>query len=366
MKLTALECHSWGPAGYRVRLPFEALKRRGHETRIISAGSGPGAFCLEWFTGCDVLLIQRQADLTLLEMLDQIPAPQRPAVVYEIDDLLWALHGGNRDQRGIRAMGEDRAIMRYLRRADAVTVTTPELAEHARKFNSNVYAIPNAIDYGIREWGRRLPSRPAEYSVVIGWAGSLRGTADFRPMGNALRDVLRAHPEACFAMGGAQEENAKHCAALGLPEAQVFLLPPCLFHDYPQLISIFDVGIAPLATTTSNACKSELKLTEYGAWGIPYVASDIAPYRRFRTKTGGVGGCLCRTENEWRKALEQMVSEPALREFVAQPLRDAVRKAYSLDVIADQWEYAFQLVAQRQRDRRGNSQAQLGRQEVAV
>ena len=50
---------------------------------------------------------------------------------------------------------------------------------------------------------------------------------------------------------------------------------------YPaKLASLnLDLGLAPLEINLFNECKSNLRLLEYGACGIPVVCTDIRPYQ---------------------------------------------------------------------------------------
>ena len=50
--------------------------------------------------------------------------------------------------------------------------------------------------------------------------------------------------------------------------------------EYPQYVKNLDVdfGIAPLEDNVFNACKSNIKMLEYTACGIPGVYSNVEPY----------------------------------------------------------------------------------------
>jgi DNA topoisomerase VI subunit B len=49
-------------------------------------------------------------------------------------------------------------------------------------------------------------------------------------------------------------------------------------HEYMSLYDGHQVAIAPLVNTKFNRCKSNLKLLEAGAKGIPLFASEVLPY----------------------------------------------------------------------------------------
>jgi glycosyltransferase involved in cell wall biosynthesis len=67
----------------------------------------------------------------------------------------------------------------------------------------------------------------------------------------------------------------------------------------------FDVGIAPLVDSEFNHVKSDIKILEYTALGLPVIASSVGPYRSLET------GSLCESLDDWYNALEVMISDPA-------------------------------------------------------
>ncbi len=64
----------------------------------------------------------------------------------------------------------------------------------------------------------------------------------------------------------------------------------------------FDVGIVPLTTTNINRSKSWLKRLEYGACGIPSVASDLAEQRAL------LPWGLARKPIDWTRQLRLMLN----------------------------------------------------------
>jgi glycosyltransferase involved in cell wall biosynthesis len=82
----------------------------------------------------------------------------------------------------------------------------------------------------------------------------------------------------------------------------------------------WDIGIAPLADTPFNACKSDLKAREYMAAGIPAVYSRVAPYAA--TIRHGETGFLASTRKEWLEALDALADDPGLRERMGKAARE--------------------------------------------
>src|SRR5439155_25113703 len=84
-------------------------------------------------------------------------------------------------------------------------------------------------------------------------------------------------------------------------------VPPLPFAQHPTIYSLFDVNLAPLETTPFNVCKSDLRLIEGGAHGVPYVASKIAPYLEFSRQSDDIGGHLAATPTEWVRGIADLL-----------------------------------------------------------
>ncbi|MBI4743223.1 MAG: hypothetical protein HY776_00055, partial [Actinobacteria bacterium] len=71
-------------------------------------------------------------------------------------------------------------------------------------------------------------------------------------------------------------------------------------------VANIDIGLAPLADTVFNRCKSDLKLLEYGILGIPSVASYTGPYIEPIDK----GYVLkARNSKDWIKQLRKLIQD---------------------------------------------------------
>lgn len=83
---------------------------------------------------------------------------------------------------------------------------------------------------------------------------------------------------------------------------------------YPSKLKegAFDMAIAPLAETSFNQGKSDLKIKEYAALGIPVVATNMKPYSE--SVKDGYTGFLASTAKEWYDSLELLIKDKELRE----------------------------------------------------
>ncbi|HMJ02338.1 MAG TPA: hypothetical protein VK506_05315, partial [Conexibacter sp.] len=86
--------------------------------------------------------------------------------------------------------------------------------------------------------------------------------------------------------------------------------------QYQQLaryVAAFDVGIAPIADIPFNRAKSNVKVKEYAAMGVPWLASPIGPYADLGEKQGG----RLVPDDRWFEELEHLVSDARARKRLA-------------------------------------------------
>jgi len=342
MKLTAIRVNSGAVGAYRVSHPFEALRRLGHEVSVITAKrEGDRVSNLDLIG--DVLVVQRQADPMVYKLVGSLPPDKRPKVVYELDDNPWDLHSWDKTHTSLGA-DYGRKVRAMIQQADAVTCTTPTLASRVTKEVPGVpvWVVPNAIDYGIRSWDGWLDR--ADFGLtdktVIGWSGSVHHTQDAGTMMPAIADVLERHPECVFAMQG--DPGLFRHWTRGLSKGRAVFVDPMPFDLHPLAYTLFDVNLAPLAPTEFNRCKSDLKLIEGGAQGVPYVAANIAPYAEFHRRSGGIGGYLATSEGGWREGIERLLDGERLARGAT--LKSYVRETRDLAVVVGQWQTVFEAV----------------------
>ena len=340
MKITFIRSSTNAVGEYRVRHPYLALQALGHECSMLTLDHTPQRVSNAELA-CDVLVLARQTSETVFDLVDTLPV--RPKIVYEVDDNPWEWHSW--DPIHVE-LGADYAkrVTGVMARCDAVTCSTPTLAARIRqKFPTKpIWVVPNAIDYQLRDWTVREDVREhgLEGKTVLGWTGSIHHTRDGGAMLQALPTIFDAYPETVFLM----QCDASVCQAwtgtLGGYKDRLRWVPPLPFAQHPAIYSVFDVNLAPLEVTPFNACKSDLRLIEGGAQGVPYVASKIAPYAEFHRMSDGIGGHLASTPSEWVKGISDLLDGE--REARGQSLARYVKETRALSVVAGQWIAAFE------------------------
>lgn len=324
-----------GCAFYRMRLPLEELaKRDGFEVTFADAGdskSHPPMVTLRDLDGFDVIVAQRWNKHTGLGVWRRARGPFS-RLVYELDDDLWNITPENWQAYQLYGQPDIRdAVEHTAETADLVTVSTEPLARVLRQFNPNVTVLPNCIPGWVTELPRRRRRRPR-----VGWQGGASHGIDMGLVAAPLRRFLRR-----FGGWDLQLVGADYRATVKAPADRVFHVPWVPVWDKPEKYfrSIsFDIGICPLYPTQFARAKSAIKAIEYGARGIPVIASDIDPYAAVITH--GVDGFLVRRDHEWLKYLTLLAEDDALREKMGGAAREMARR-HLIEDGADAWADAY-------------------------
>jgi glycosyltransferase involved in cell wall biosynthesis len=294
---------------YRIRQPFEQMRLHGHTADY---GIGWNEQAREY----PIIVGQRVGRNEALPIWRRLRAGHK--LVYETDDDLNSIDPTNFAAYMAHGDVEQDAAWAAIAAAHLVTVTSEPLAEVIRQRHDNVAVVPNHIDAAALDI-----KRPQRDRVTVGWAGGDSHLRDLLLVAGHLRRFLERNPSVNLHTIGT--DFRRPCK---LPGTHTGWFPVII--DYYRALD-FDVGLAPLAPTTFNMAKSPIKVMEYGALGIPCIASDWGPYHDYIVD--GVTGYLVRHEHEWGKRLYELVSDQAMREEMgaaakAQAARYAIQDGY--------------------------------------
>ncbi len=96
-----------------------------------------------------------------------------------------------------------------------------------------------------------------------------------------------------------------------------------VFDYYEMLARSFDVGLAPLARTAFNRAKSDLRLLELAALGIPWLATNWGPYA---AEGEAQGGYRVERVTGWREGLTRLSRHPDERDALREQGREWARR----------------------------------------
>lgn len=282
-----------------------------------------------------ILVFQRQLHDHVLDFLYEQKARGRK-IVYELDDDFWHLPVKNPAYRYYQAVGLAK-LNRFIRAADAVTVSTEPLKRVVETMHDHVVVLPNAIDPDLAETilGSRR-SRPVGRSAMvrIGWSGSNCHEGDFDCVIDALIMVAR-RPDVQLVFFGWVPERVKREVPADRLETHAFVPTNNYYHALAALH--LDIGLAPLYTNRFNEAKSNLKFLEYSMFKVPIVASPVYPYTE--TITDGEDGILVKKNRyqEWLKQLTRLVEDRAERDRLAYNAFATVKARFNLRTAVRGW-----------------------------
>lgn len=323
-RVLALPADDSGSGIYRVCLPAGAATEKDLAAVRIAAGY-PAPVQFERL-GIQALFSQRQVDdnhlQALAELRDLLPGLR---VVMDFDDLLTAVSPHSYHHR---TMWKDmpqrlRALGGMI---DCLTVSTAPLAEEMLAYHADVRHIPNGIDP--RLWvPRPAPVRAGGAKLRVGWAGGISHAGDLKQIEKVVAE-LAGEVDWVF-LGMTLDSLQPYLTEfhLGVP-----------FADYPRKLAELDLdlAIAPLELNRFNECKSNLRLLEYGALGIPVVATDILPYRCGLPVT-----LVDNRPQSWLRAIRERIGERDALQRDGAILREAVLRDWTLEKTLPAWVSAW-------------------------
>lgn len=311
-----------GQGIFRVTAPLRALRKQGLAAECVweqEASREPSISELARLAP-DSLIVQHYVQERQLKSLnDWSHLKNRPFTVFAMDDLLTNLPADNFMRQFMPP--NSRACLKYaLDRCDRLVVSTDFLADHYRSFIPDIRVVPNRLEQEI--WlpltsRKRVSPRPR-----IGWAGGTTHHGDLL----LLKEVIeQTRSEADWVFFGMCPDEIRPLVAEFHPLAP--------FHEYPvRLASLnLDIAVAPLQDHPFNHGKSNLRLLEYGALGIPVVCSDMTPYRN------APASCVPNEPVAWIKALRERIHDASAREAEGLVLKRWVRQHYLLENHLSQW-----------------------------
>jgi glycosyltransferase involved in cell wall biosynthesis len=326
-------CETTANAYYRAILPMRALERRGHSVHWPSNTYNPP---LRELLDCDLVHCYRRTDR--LEDLRKLSA-RGIAISFDNDDN-YAVAEVSEKGAGLEGRRHNNAIFRDILKAsklaDVTTTPNETLAEYYRSIGAeNVTVIENHLEE--KMFGFGLKSKHP--GIVVGWIAGIEHEPDLKriPVADALSRLLQTHPELRILTVG---------VPLPLRSERYEHLKEVDFLELLKITSRIDIGIAPLADTAFNRCRSNVKLKEYASGGTPWLASPVGPYLGLGEDQGG----LHVADEDWLAAIDTLIRDQRMRKRLAKrALRWA--KAQTIQHHVHTWETALHGAIERRQQR---------------
>jgi glycosyl transferase family 1 len=325
MRIAVLTSRDWVNSNYRA-FPLVTLRTRGHEVQLdwdadkrLPAG----------LTRFDVVHAYRLNTPEVRRALSQL-RERGVGIVWDDDDFagLPTLRGD-----AIRSQSFRADMAKILKLAHVATTPSPVLAEHFREWGGQrVRVVENFLPGTYAP--PAAPPRNGAGAITIGWIAAVEHVYDLEQLGitDTLKRLLAAHPQVRIESVGVN---------LRLPPERYEHLYRLQYADLAERVATWDIGIAPLANIAFNRAKSNVKLKEYAAAGVAWLASPIGPYEGFGEQQGG----RLVADDGWYEALERLVlREKDRRKLVKRGRRWATTQTVAANL--DAWEGAMSEAAE--------------------
>jgi len=278
-------------------------------------------------------------------------------------------------------------ITANLKVAKYVTTTTTLFADEIRKYNKNVFVLPNAINPNEPQF--KEPTLESD-RLRFGWLGGSSHLHDIQILNEGFNKLTRYQDKVQYVLCGfdtrgtvteINSQTGEHIKRNIKPEETVWAQYEKIFTQdykivsdeykkhlllynqdifpnemaesylrvwtkpvtsYAKNYSKFDVSLAPIKNHMFNRMKSQLKVIEAGFYKKALIASNIGPYSldlKHCLKNGELvdGNALLvdevRNHSDWAKYMEKLIKNPNMAKDMGERLYETVKDKYDLNIV---------------------------------
>ena len=283
---------------YRILIPAKYLRKAGHEisSQLCPVAARPQgrADMINYSSLAEVVLVERIISPEMVRML-RLAGVKRIILTFDDNYRLMPEEFQSMQNWGHYGLLND--FLSALPLVDLVIVPSAKLKSDFIGLNGNIKVVPNYLDVDHYQGLRRTEDK------TLGWGGTVQHKISWQKSGivRDLKNVLKRQPDwKLLIFGPAPVEILREA------EVPFEFVEQVYFDDWPKAVARFTIGLAPLFGEYDRR-RSNLKVVEYGALHIPFVATDYEPYRN-----GSNGGFLVGT-GFWSPSLEELMENEALR-----------------------------------------------------
>lgn len=253
-------------------------------------------------------------------------------VVVDLDDY-WRLYPHHFLFDHYRQHNIQGLIVKNMKLADAVTVTTGRLADQVRQFNQNVHVIPNALPFGHDQF--TSCRQPSDVFRFI-YAGQKSHLHDLKLLQQPLKEIAQeGMHNISFSLAGYHHtatdksriwpkmENIMSAGGKMVNYRRIGNMP---LQQYMNVYNEADAALIPLESNFFNSCKSNLKLLEAGCKKLPAICQRVPPY----SDCGDAPVLWVDRQTDWHKHIRYLSSNPDKAAELGQQLHEWALAKYNL------------------------------------
>lgn len=299
------------------------------------------------------LVIMQETGSTNSASLVQFMHKNNIPFIVEIDDFIH--HVSPRNLGGYGAWNPSTLYIHrsveMMKRGVGMTVSTPQLAREYFPYHPYIYVVPNYLDKD--RWDNPVV-RKSDGKIRIGWCGGNAHADDLKMIAGVLDKLVKEYDGKVIfeTMGMTRRELAgvfpmkvqnEVCPSCGY-EGELHHYPGEDLQNYPMVLASkgWDIAVAPVIDNSFGNCKSDLKIKEYAAVGIPTVASPVVPYRE--AIKDGAKILLAETFDEWYQNLKILIDDAEKRALLSHENKAWAEKYWIQDNIGKTFDAYKQII----------------------
>lgn len=281
----------------------------------------------------DVIFVQREAMIIGPPLVEWLALRVgRCPMVLDLDDATYVSYLSPTYGRFGSALKWFSKTDDLIRWAKTVTCGSRAIAEYVTAQGKQAVIIPTVVD---TDRFRPRAEPQAGDVPVLGWVGTHSTYQYLASIFPALQRLAREHRFRLKVVGAGQ----KH---VEIPGVEVENLAWSLEREIDDFQS-FDIGLYPIIEDNWSVGKSGFKSVQYMAVGTPFVTTPVGAAAEIGKPN--VTHFFARTEDEWCKALAQLLTNENLRRSMGAAGRQHAIEHYAVEVqaqkLADVFRSAF-------------------------
>ncbi len=263
----------------------------------------------------DYIFIHREAAMIGPPIFEWIIAKVlRKKYIYDFDDAIWLPNysASNAKFHRLKAYWKVKKIIKW---AHKVSAGNEFLKDYAAQYNQNVFVIPTTIDL---ENVHTIETNQTITPINIGWTGSHTTMDYLNDIFPVLKELEKTHTFTFTVI-------SNHAPSIKLDSLK--------FVKWNKQSEISDlakinIGVMPLTDGTWAEGKCGFKGLQYMALKIPAIMSPVGVNNSIIEHQ--VNGYLCKSSEEWKETLIQLMENQSLRETIGEKGYETVKLNYSV------------------------------------
>lgn len=273
--------------------------------------------------GADVLFVQREAMMLGPPVVEWLSMKLgRVPLVLDLDDATYVSYTSPTYGRLGSALKWFRKTNDLIDWARVVTCGNRAIAEYVEGRGRRAVVIPTVVDTDLF---RPAAERSERDAPVLGWIGTHSSFQYLESIFPVLEDLARTHRFRLKVVGAGRER-------VSLPGVEVENLEWEMEREAADFRSL-DVGLYPIVASDWSVGKSGFKSIQYMSVGVPFVVSPVGAAAEIGE--AGTTHLAASTSEEWRAALERLITDARLRREMGDAGRAHALEHFTVPAQAD-------------------------------